>query len=288
MMDTCGKCASSLTLGRLHENNIICPKDGFAYTPTGQCTTGNFHVLAYPAQDKYGWLWAFLGDLPEEQRIPIPELPYLHDKETYKHIYGKFDWKVFYARALENGVDAAHTPFVHGGSFGNPDDPSIEDYILDEFPNSARATIHLTPQKSKGLWGKIYKRERTTVRTVVQWWMPNVSLLEVHLPMGDLIIFNAHIPHDSLETSSHYIALSTFFKGNWADKDAHRRVINIFSQDKKVVEAQRPEILPYDIGAELSVRSDLIQIAFRKMRQKYQDMGWARHEGELLPSPFKK
>jgi phenylpropionate dioxygenase-like ring-hydroxylating dioxygenase large terminal subunit len=101
-----------------------------------------------------------------------------------------------------------------------------------------------------------------------------------------LIVYNAHVPHDSLETTSHYIALRTFFKGNWADKDAHRRVINIFSQDKKVVEAQRPELLPYDLGAELSVRSDLIQIAFRRLRQKYMDKGWARHEGELIPSPF--
>ena len=81
--------------------------------------------------------------------------------------------------------------------------------------------------------------------------------------------------------------------------DALKRVLKIFNQDYPIVLAQRPELLPYDIGAELSVKSDGIQIAYRKMRQKYIDMGWqidihrikadfGRQHAVVIPSPARK
>ncbi len=230
----------------------------------------------YATQERYGWVYAFMGDLPEAERLPIADLPYIEDTATYKAVRGDFDWKVHYARALENGIDAAHTPFVHGGSFGNPEEPEIEDYTVEIGTHAAQATIHLKPSPAKGLWGKLYnsKRRDTVVKTVVGWWMPNISILEVYLPMGTLAIFNAHVPVDDTMTISKYIGLRTFFKGNWADKDTHRRVRKIFGQDQKIVEAQRPELLPYDLGAELHVKSDAICIAFRKERAIYLDKGW--------------
>ena len=65
------------------------------------------------------------------------------------------------------------------------------------------------------------------------------------------------------------------------------------------MEAQRPELLPYDLAAELHVKSDGIQIAYRKMRQKYLDMGWGmictpssliiqRHQATVIPSPARR
>jgi phenylpropionate dioxygenase-like ring-hydroxylating dioxygenase large terminal subunit len=233
----------------------------------------------YDTRERYGWVFAYMGDLPEAERPPIPELPYIEETKTYKAVHGDFDWNVHYARALENGIDAAHTPFVHGGSFGNPDEPQIEDYEVRTDDRMALATIHLKPTPPRGLYSKMYtsKKRDTMVKTVVGWWMPNLSILEVHLPLGTLMIFNAHVPVDDMQTISKYIGLRTFFKGNWADKDTHRRVRKIFLQDQKVVEAQRPELLPYDLGAELHVRSDAIGIAYRKERQVYFDKGWGMY-----------
>jgi hypothetical protein len=76
-------------------------------------------------------------------------------------------------------------------------------------------------------------------------------------------------------------------------------VLKIFNQDYPIVLSQRPELLPYDIGAELSVKSDAIQIAYRKMRQKYIDMGWqidihrikkeyGRQHAVVIPSPARR
>ena len=43
-------------------------------------------------------------------------------------IKGDFLWRANYERILENGCDVAHGPFVHAGSFGDPDDPEVPDY----------------------------------------------------------------------------------------------------------------------------------------------------------------
>ncbi|MCW1969286.1 MAG: aromatic ring-hydroxylating dioxygenase subunit alpha [Anaerolineae bacterium] len=242
-------------------------------------TLKNGQTERYDTAERYGWMFAFIGDLPPHERLPIPDLPYIEDTVTYKRTQGNFDWNVHYARALENGVDASHTPFVHGGSFGNPEEPQIEEYETKVTDTACMATIHLKPSPAKGLWGKLYtsKKRDTVVKTVVGWWMPNMSILEVHLPMGTLMIFNAHVPIDDTKTVSKWIGLRTFFKGNWADANAAQRVIKIFNQDKKVVESQRPEILPYDLGAELHVKSDAVQIAFRKVRQTFFDRGWGMY-----------
>lgn len=83
------------------------------------------------------------------------------------------------------------------------------------------------------------------------------------------------------------------------DRGARKRVFKIFDQDRKVVEEQRPELLPYDIGAELHVKSDAMQIAYRKMRRRFLDRGWgidthriqaenARYEAVVIPSPARR
>jgi len=47
-------------------------------------------------------------------------------------------------------------------------------------------------------------------------------------------------------------------------------MIKILTEDKAMVEQLRPEMLP----REISVKADLPQIAFRKLRQEYIDMGY--------------
>ena len=289
--DACPKCKGALSAGKSDGENNVCTC-GAAYRPDGRSVSDDgTWVDAYPGWERYGWFWGFMGDLPAAERPPKPEMPYLAEPH-WKRIEGKFAWNVHYARALENGADAAHAPFVHGGSFGNPDLPEIEEHTVEQQAYSARATIHMTPQRAKGLWSKLYKSEPRPVKTVVGWWMPNMSILEVHLPLGKLFLFNAHVPVDDDHTISHYIALRDFLKGGWADGDSHRRVIKIFSQDQKVVEAQRPELLPFDLGAELHVKADAIQIAFRQTRRIFFDKGWALHgrgmSDAVIPSPIRR
>jgi phenylpropionate dioxygenase-like ring-hydroxylating dioxygenase large terminal subunit len=196
-------------------------------------------------------------------------------------------------------MDISHAAFVHGGSFGNPDKPEVPDFEVVYGDWSAETTVHIEPSPPKGLWGYFRKQEPKPVKTRAGYYMPCVTLLEVHLPIGLMVLFNFHTPIDEFTTVTRWINLRTFFKANWADKNAFQRVLKVFDQDKVVLEEVRPEILPLDIAAELHVKSDNLQIAYRKLRNKLMAKGWGidmhKIRSELtgrtftvIPSPSRK
>lgn len=310
MSDLCVHRGGALSDGELDGDCIRCPYHGWKYESNGACVEIpanppgraipiKARVDAYPAQDKYGYIWAFLGDLPEAERPSIPDLPYF-DNPNLRRLQGEFKWDAHYARVLENGIDFAHAPWVHGSSFGNREEPEVEDYeVLFINELSGSATVTLKPPPAKGLWSFLYKSDRPAVKTTNTWWMPNVSLLEVRLPMGNMRLYNAHVPVNDSTTISKWIQLRDFFTGSWADGDARRRVLKIFLQDQPTVEAQRPELLPYDLSAELHIKSDAIQVAYRKTRNKFLDMGYgidmhriaseySRQQAVVIPSPARR
>ncbi len=311
LSDLCVHRGGALSGGWMNGDCIVCPYHGWEYTQDGACTlipaNGRDAVVpkkarvdAYPTVEKYGYVWAFLGDLPEAERPTMPDIPQFANPD-YKITRGIFEWDVYYERALENSMDASHAPFVHGGAFGNREEPEIPDYQVEHYPYGGMMEVTLKPPKRnfKGLWNRLYDENRPGVKTRAWFFMPCVTILEVNLPMGQLLLVNMHIPVTEEKTITKWTSLRTFFKGNWADSDAVKRVFKIFNQDYPVVLEQRPELLPYDLGAELSVKSDAIQIAYRRMRQKYIDMGWqidthriatefGRQQAVVIPSPARR
>ncbi|MCP3715806.1 aromatic ring-hydroxylating dioxygenase subunit alpha [Paraburkholderia sp. CNPSo 3281] len=79
----------------------------------------------YPVVERHGWIWAFVGDLPEAGRPPLPDLGWADDPGV-RVVHGTYAWEANWERVIENGLDFAHAPFVHGSSFGAPDRPEID------------------------------------------------------------------------------------------------------------------------------------------------------------------
>jgi phenylpropionate dioxygenase-like ring-hydroxylating dioxygenase large terminal subunit len=311
MSDVCVHRGGSLSGGKLSGDCIVCPYHGWEYQSDGACARipanaagvpipKKARVDSYPTQEKYGWVWAYLGDLPESERPPLPTLPNA-EEPNLKAIYGEFKWNANYERVVENGLDIAHAPFVHSTTFGNPDEPEVQDFEVQPLGEwGGTATVTLKAPKPRGLWGMFYnKKDRPGVKTTAGFVMPCITILEVVLPIGKLVLWDANIPVDDHTTITKWISMRTFFRGDWADKDARKRVLQIFEQDKPVVEAQRPELVPLEPGAELSVRSDTLQIAYRRLRRKALQNGWAldrtpvqkelmRPGATVIPSPARR
>ena len=247
---------------------------------------------SYPVQEKYGFIWVFLGDLPEAERPPLPLWPeFAHLKENggrFRAVTGDFLWHANYERIVENGCDIAHGPFVHAGSFGDPERPEVPDYELerpDEW--SAFATVDLTPPAPNGLWGLLWRartrrKQRPPVRTTTGWMLPNIVKLHVRLPMGELVSYASNIPIGETATLTKWVSLRSFFTGRWADKNAIARTLKIYEQDAAVLEKARPELLPFDLGAELNVRSDLLGLAYRRRRQELAEKGWLVSDADTI------
>lgn len=213
----------------------------------------------------------------------------MEDGGRFRAVTGEYLWHSNYERVLENGCDIAHTPFVHAGSFGNPDRPEVEEYTLDESDEwSAFATVSMHPPAAKGLWSKLYQdrrsrgRDRPPVVSTAGWMLPNLVKLHVRLPFGNMIIYDTNIPVDETTTLVKWVALRDFFTGSWADANTRKRVYRIFGQDAPVVDGTRPELLPADLGAELHLRSDLISVAYRRRRQELAAKGWMVGDGDRI------
>ncbi len=317
LSDLCVHRGAALSGGTVKGNCIVCPYHGWEYAPDGQCTKipanppgrpipRKARVDSYPVQEKYGFIWVFLGDLPEAERPPVPVLPELDDlKENggqFRRIKGDFLWRANYERILENGCDIAHGPFVHAGSFGDPEDPQVPDYEVerpDEW--SAFATVDLYPPAPKGFWGLLWRgRKRPPARTTTGWILPNIVKLHVVLPMGELVSYASNIPIDETTTLTKFMSLRSFFTGSWADNNALKRSLKIYYQDQAIMEKVRPELLPFDLSSELNVRCDLLGLAYRRRRQELAEKGWLlsdtdtitgdvpRRTATVIPSPARR
>jgi phenylpropionate dioxygenase-like ring-hydroxylating dioxygenase large terminal subunit len=123
LANTCTHRGGSLAGGKIKGDCIECPYHGWQFDGQGTChripslgpdgkIPARTRVDAYPVVEKYGLVFAFLGDLPESERPPMMEIPEFDD-EGWRATWLTFDIDYNYERSIENGLDPAHNEFVH-------------------------------------------------------------------------------------------------------------------------------------------------------------------------------
>jgi phenylpropionate dioxygenase-like ring-hydroxylating dioxygenase large terminal subunit len=310
LSDVCVHRMASLSGGKVDGDCVRCPYHGWAYGEDGACAhipanppgapiPRRARVDSYPVEERYGWIWVFLGDLPAEERPPIPPFPEL-GQPGWRAVRGDFTWKAGYTRVVENAVDVAHTPFLHRSSFGNADNPVMPPYEVRSGPYSVEATVVLDSPKPRGL-SRLMMGGASTNTVFLSVHLPNLTCLDSTFANGwRLRLLLSNLPVDEETTLTRFIQLRNFLPTSIADGFARRLSLQILREDQLAVESQRPRVVPADPGADLSTKSDALSIAYRKLLRRYADMGWRMDPREarrayaedervlLIPSPRRR
>ena len=309
LSDVCVHRMGSLAAGSVDGDCVRCPYHAWAYAEDGACVAipanppgtpvpRKARVDSYPVEERHGWVWVFLGDLPEAERPPIPSFPAL-DRPGWRAVRGEFTWRANFSRVVENAVDIAHTPFVHRDSFGNPDAPVMPDYEVVAGPHAVEATVTLPAREPRGVLRLVTRGGANTVRLAILG--ASVNQLDSTFANGwSMLLLLAHVPVDARTTVTRFVQLRNFLTSPLGDRVARGFSLRILEEDRATVESQVPPFVPLDGGADLSARSDALSIAYRKLLRGYVERGWQldpgararalEEDGRLLviPSPARR
>lgn len=263
LSDLCVHRGGALSSGRIEAEEITCPYHGWSYDTDGICRRipaqpnrsipAKARVDAYPIQERYGIVWAFLGDRLPDERPPLPEWPELEARGWHR-IQGVYPWRAGVDRVVEGGLDFAHGPFVHRASFGRGLDPEVADFSVETTPWSGSAS-------DTGLGG-------------LSWHLPSFTRTDLVFGAGRQLVFQAHLPVDEDHTLTYWVIVRNFLRPTLIDPLFRWMNLRVFDEDRRVVEEVRPELLPFDLSDELHVRADALQIAYRRRRRELIASGW--------------
>ena len=309
LSDICLHRGGSLSGGWRKGDCVACPYHGWRYDGEGQVVhvpsegedytpPRRARIDAYPTCERFGMIWVFLGDAPEEQRFPLPDFPE-YDDPAWKRITDEWHWRAEAARVVENGIDIAHASFVHP-SFGM-EATAYDNHIVAVEKNDYRGrseNIQYPPQM-KGWLRRRMRKERQPTVTKPEWHLNGlIARIRIDInPKMSIIMFDANTPVDENHTRTFATQLRNFFKPNLFDRGSRKRLRKIFAQDAAIVERATPNFLPETHLHELSVRDDRFMGSFRAARRRLIERGWQidaaavaaqRHTALTIPSPQRR
>ena len=127
----CPHRLTSLWLGRNEDNGIRCVYHGWKFDVTGQCVdqmnepeqfAAKVTTTAYPAVDRGGVVWVYMGPPDKQPALPDYEWTRLpDDQRNVTRVVENCNW----FQALEGGIDTSHAPIMHRALTDNPRQPGI-------------------------------------------------------------------------------------------------------------------------------------------------------------------
>lgn len=264
--DLCVHRGTKLSLGKVEDGCLQCPYHGWTYNREGQCIRIPAHpdqvppskarTKRYQLRERYGLLWVCLGE-PAQDIPPLPE----HELPGYVTAVCEPACHVqaHGPRLIENFLDAAHFPFVHGGVLGDEKHPEISDFQARIGPNGVESDpiAVYQPDPFGGTAG--------IVQYTYHAFRPFTAHFTKKTGENDFGLMLTITPHDERDSTGWFIVAAPHMQDSSALKAIYSpRILRIFEEDRVIVESQRPELLPLDLQEELHLRSDRVAIAYRQ------------------------
>ena len=212
-------------------------------------------------------LWVAL----EAPRYALPEIPEFDDADWIVVRAGPYAWNADASRQLENFTDFGHFPWVHPGLLGDPERPVVPDYSVRTEGHVLLYDI-VRPEAPNSDDFPVFGNAATVAperRSRYQLQLPYTILLR--LGWGGekgMVYFFSSQPVDE-DHCIGYVTIARNYDREQPDSVLQEFEDTIFNQDRRVVESQRPERVPFDLAAEMHLKFDAVAISYRKaMREQ--------------------
>lgn len=266
--DLCVHRGAKLSLGQIsHAYNggcVVCPYHGWVYNSSGECVRMPAHpeqappararVEQFAVREKYGLVWVCLGepngDIPS---FPEGDLPGFRLVQT-----GPYRFHAQGPRIIENLLDVAHLPITHAGMLGDPARAEIGEY-------SVTTTAEGIVARDIPIWQPDPDGTGSPAKVHYTFWVERplaARLTKLHGGQN-FSILSSVTPVDG-ENSLEWIVLAFNYAHDVPEEELRRFQDQVTEQDIRIVNSQRPELLPLDLQSELHLRSDQIAIAYRR------------------------
>jgi phenylpropionate dioxygenase-like ring-hydroxylating dioxygenase large terminal subunit len=290
LSDTCIHRGAALGAGKIKDDCVQCPYHGWQYDGDGRCTVipslgdgeklpARAKVDSYPVQEKYGIVFAFLGDLPAEERLPIYEIPEYEDENWRANKNVVFEVDYYYERSVENGLDAAHNEFVHPkqGAPGMVQDfrnKPIDVQNIGDWGSKFMIPFEQISSKDGLLEGDI-ERKPSELEAGSGHFGPNTLITWLHLG-GDnkfhQYFFEA--PIDENRTRIFFVNMRRFMLEPEMDEKIVAINMEIAQEDINVLVNLNPVRTPETTTKELLVPSDRPVVRYREFLDDWEKRGW--------------
>jgi phenylpropionate dioxygenase-like ring-hydroxylating dioxygenase large terminal subunit len=298
--DRCPHRGAALSGGKVAGDCLHCPYHGWKFQADGDCieipanppgtsVSKQAHLIAYPTQEKYGFVWLFWGDCSSDNRPPLPSFP-AFPGSPWRAVSTEMKFQAFYIDMLENQIDPIHVAFIHNQSFGSgliQDLPRLAQYDvqLEEWGGSA-CIVSGQPTRKRGLyWRHVHRKSQLRGQVKCSFHLPNALFQTIDFKFG-LIHYSAIVPVNETTTILKQIQFRNFLTHAWADGLARRVNLKAFQEDQQVVESISYPSSPDELNVQLHGAGDTLVIAYRKLYQKYLKRNWSIDplgEGDFVP-----
>ncbi len=314
LSNVCVHRGGSLAHGKRKGDCVECPYHGWQFNGAGECTRipsmgpdakipSRAKVDSYPVEERYGLIFAFLGDMPEEERPPIMEVPE-YGQEGWRPIVQTRDSNIDYKRAIENALDPAHNEFVHPThGFSGGDDQRYRvpelDMREDEWGVGFMTTYVAPPLTDRKMQAASKRTETAVVEAGSGTHGPAHLWTHIH-PTKDVSMhqYGFGTPIDETHRRGFGFTFRNFLLEPENDERFLTRNKYVGEQDRVVLERMQPKITPATNTTETFVPADKLIARYREKLKEWEDHGWRIDTEEIernkdkvayaIPSPARR
>ncbi|VVM08207.1 aromatic ring-hydroxylating oxygenase subunit alpha [Methylacidimicrobium tartarophylax] len=253
--DLCPHLGAALSLGSVVKGrHLRCPYHGWSFDGMGRCVDiparkglsipAATRAETFPSTEAHGLIWACLAP---PARSPIPDFPELSDPQFHLGPWKEGStWRASAPRVILSQLDDTHFCWVHPGTIGSATHPETPDHKVSRTASTvvSRFTVWQRAEApSVGLGSATAEKDPLPVSYVIEAGTSSVHIRKQRKEAA-FAVFQAVSPvrHDRCRVF--WRIARTYDKKTESDP-VHDRVQDaILEEDRKVVESQRPWLLP--------------------------------------------